>query len=93
LIRREVVVFRLRQGTKARYGNEHYQSVVYANHFNIMLGRAQSVKKPLEMYIIIRNYFVVEKVAILSRYTWWGGPHAYTGHLPINYVTRAKATR
>jgi hypothetical protein len=57
---RELAVLRLKLGTEARYGNEHHQSVAYASRLNIMLGRAQNVKEPFKMYIIIRDYVVAE---------------------------------
>lgn len=54
---------------KARYGNKQYQNAAYANHLNIVLGRAQGVREPLKIYIILMNCFVDKKVAVLSRYT------------------------
>jgi hypothetical protein len=53
LKKRQLAVLRQRLGTVARYGNEHHQSVAYASRLSIMLGRVQSVKELLNIYIII----------------------------------------
>jgi hypothetical protein len=52
-----------------------------------MLGRAQSVKEPLNIYIIIRDYLIVEEIAVLSTYTWWGGRDACLAGMHADHVT------
>ena len=50
-----------------RYGNKHHQSVAYASRFSIMLGRAQSAKELYNIYIIIIEYFFVDRFTLLGR--------------------------
>ena len=51
-----------------------------------MLIHAQNVKATYDSYFIVIGFVVVEIFAFLRSDASWGGPHAYTGHLPIDYV-------
>jgi hypothetical protein len=50
-----------------RYGNEHYRSVAYTSRLSIMLGRARSVKELYNIYIIIIEYFFIDRFTLLNK--------------------------
>ena len=64
------------------YGSELHQSVVYIHCLHITLVHAQNINS----YFIVIGFVVIEIFAFFRSDAWWGGPHAYTGHLPIDYV-------
>jgi hypothetical protein len=74
------------------YGNGHCRSVVYALQLNTTLGRAQSARLQLDIDIIIIAAFVVEIYPLVISDRLVGWPHAYIGHLPIDYVSEHHVT-